>query len=185
MPDPYQTIGANWKTEFEKYMISKTYYEVSASIGYASSYPTLAVIQHTYGSLTAFITGIPIPETHPKSITKRKEMLSSMDEIGLILFGNVKDPRVIASMNKYGIKTRIVRHGIGYISLLDNLPVLVNKMRDILVEAGTFTTSVGLRLQIPDKQILGLQRILDEEGFEDLVLDGEKKEEKDGSKVKA
>ena len=60
------------------------------------------------------------------------------------------------------------RAGIKIVTTIHNLPNLIKALRDVLIDAGNFSTSKGLRVTLSQKKKIGMMRILEEEGIEDL-----------------
>jgi len=164
-----EIIGAYWKREYEKYLVSEKYSDASAAIGTCSAYPFIGNIQEAYGLIVDFVSQIPIPEKF-ESTTTRQKMLDDLDEISLVLYGDISNQLVKEKVSELGLTIKRIRIGVKMIPTLENLPILIKKLRDILIKAGEFATLAGLRITIPVKKGTGIKRLLEEEGFTDLDL---------------
>lgn len=163
------TIAASWKQEFEKYKVSKKYFSATQSVGIASSNPTIENARICYGRVIDFVSSLPLPTAkRSKASGERKKILNKLDDMSLVLYGNLKNENVQKLMRKHEIIVFPVRVGIKMVSVMQNIPNLIKELRSILIEAGEFATSAGLRITLPYKKEFGRNRLLKEEGFKDL-----------------
>jgi hypothetical protein len=160
-------IGEDWKREYEKIILSRKYAEASSAIGSCFAQPTIENVKIAYGATVDFVTAIPIPEQDNLK-GRRTGFLNDLDEIGLIVHGNYDQENVKELLKEYGLMISKVKQGVRTYDVLQNLPELVKKIRNILIEAGEFATSAGLRITLAKKQSEGMMKIMEEEGFDDL-----------------
>jgi len=155
----------DWKKEYEKIILSQKYAKASTLIGQFFASPTMDNLKLAFGAIQDYITAIPLPmETN--DIT-RKTFINRLDEIGIIIFGS--DGKVVDEIcKKYNIIRSKARVGMNIATTIQNLPDLGRILRNILIDAGEYTTSKGLRVTLFQKKNIGIKRILEEEGFEDL-----------------
>lgn len=164
----YDLISEDWRKDYEKIILSRKYSRASTSIGVCSSMPTIENVKTAYGYIMDFVTFIPIP-SQEKLISQRKTFIDDLDKIGLVLFGkDCKEKRDL--MKKYGVTVNSTRRGVRIVPSLQNLPNLIKALRDILLSAGEFATSAGLRIGLATPRKFGKERILEEEGFKDLEI---------------
>jgi len=161
--EKFSLISPDWKKEFDKYMLTKKYSEATAQIGLCASEPTLENIKIAYGMVTDFISYIPTAGGKAKEI--QDDLLRRLDEIGLIIHSN---PATIPQelLDNYGLILAEEREGLRIVKTLQNLPNLVIALRDLLIDAGNFAVSLGLRITLAQERKFGLRRILEEEGID-------------------
>jgi hypothetical protein len=120
-----------------------------------------------------YVASLPLPENKHKD---REEYFKTLDEIDLILFGRRKDDQkqeiqeIKDLEEKYKVFTVKAREGVKMVDSLQNLPNLIIKLREILIKAGEFATSSGLRVSLARPRVFGKERLLNEEHFDDLEL---------------
>jgi len=169
MPRRFEFIAEDWRKEYEKLVLTRKYSRASSLIGYALSFPDLLNIKLAFAAVVDFVSDIPIPE-NSKHKEERDNFLKELDEIGLILYGNYEREDVKKLLEKYGLFVKRVRDGVKLVPQLQNLPLLAIKLREILVKAGDFATSRGLRITLAKPVKRGARRILEEEGLEDIEV---------------
>lgn len=164
----YGMVAEDWKKEYEKVLLSRKYSRASSMIGICSSEPVIENIKRAYGFIVDFVTSIPIPvaKGKRKKSNPRKEFLGRLDEIGFILFGSKRSARRKKLMSKYGVTDIKTRRGVKMVSSLSNLPNLIKELREILIDAGEYATTIGLRITLAATKKYGLPRLLEEEGME-------------------
>jgi hypothetical protein len=167
---PTKMISEDWKKEYEKILLTRKYAIACNYIGIASATPTLENVKNAYGSVIDYLTAMPLPEQFDKTKDKRKGLNARLDEIGLLLFG-VENDTVKALEIKYEVVRRKAKEGGRFITSLDNLPNLIKSLRNILIEAGEYATSCGLRVTLAEERVYGEKRLLEEEEFEDWGID--------------
>jgi len=159
-------FAEDWKKEYEKILLSRKYSRACSVIGMASTNPTIENVKQCYGFVLDFITNLPIPLNSEKSGKIRKNLLNRLDEISLILYGKNSEKKK-ELMKKYNVSEIRVRRGIKRVASLGNIPNLIKELRDILIEAGGFAVSSGLRITLATPQPRGIDKILKEEGFKE------------------
>jgi len=157
----------DWKKEFEKVILTKKYARASSVIGLASSEPNLLNLKMAYGNVLDYVTAIPVSQDLDR-VAIRKGFIDKLDKIGLILNGSTTNELTLNAMRDYKVFLSPERDGVRTIQALQNLPTLVNAIRDILIEAGEFSTQIGMRVSLSKKRKYGKERLLEEEEFEDL-----------------
>lgn len=164
MPRKDEMLFEDWKKEYEKILLSKKYSEASAIIGECYRNPTIESVKRAYASVMDYVTSIPLPINEEKT---RKKFLKPLDEISQIIYG-VDSPEVNKLCQKYKVVRKPERVGIKIVKTIHNLPNLIKALRDVLIQAGDFSTSKGLRVTLSQKKKIGMERILEEEGIDDL-----------------
>ena len=165
---PTELMTEDWKKEFEKIILTKKYAKASSIIGIASSTPDIFNVRMAYGHVIDYVTAIPLPQDDNK-INVRKGLLDELDKIGLILNGSDTETTKQAEKS-LGVFRARVRDGLKMVDQLQELPKIVNNLRDILIKAGEFATSSGLRVSLSKKRKYGHDRLLEEENFDDLEV---------------
>jgi len=172
--------GEDWKREYEKVILSRKYGSATSALGVCYSMPTIDNVKNAFGLVMDFITALPIPVSQEESKTKRKGFLADLDKINKVLFGNYDNEEVKMLLKEFNVSIAKVKQGVRMVDNLQDLQNIVVKIRDVLIEAGDFATSAGLRITLSKAKLLGMDRILEEEGFDDLDL-GEEEKKEDGT----
>ena len=159
-----EMLFEDWKKEYEKILLSKKYSEASAIIGECYRNPNIENVKKAYASVVDYVTSIPLPINEEKN---RKQFLNPLDEIAKIIYGT-DSPEVEKLCEKYQVIRRPERVGIKIVKTIHNLPNLITALRNILIKAGDFSTSKGLRVTLSQKKKIGMMRILEEEGIDEL-----------------
>lgn len=152
--------------EFEKFLLSRKYFEASKEIGFASAYPTIENISRAYGMVVDYITSIPVSQID-KVLKKRNELLADLSEVSLILHGKKENKEVKTAMDKLHIGFIRMRKGMSFVDTLTELPNLVKQLQTILIEAGDNAVIWGLRIPVSELKSKGMDKLLEEEGFAD------------------
>ncbi|RKZ28635.1 hypothetical protein DRQ26_00680 [bacterium] len=155
-------IYEDWKKEYEKFVLTKKYSEATSAVGRCFANPSIENIKIAYGLVQDYVSSIPLPMNNKGE--KRKEFLGKLDEIALILYGTESD-EVKKICEKYKVKRGKIRNGISVVDTIIDAPNLIIAIRDLLIEAGEYATSLGLRVTMSPERKFGLKRILEEEGF--------------------
>lgn len=160
-------VSEDWKTkEPEKVMLSRKYQNVSNMIGLAFANPTEQNAKAAYGATVEFITSIPIGERKDVQ-AKRDKFKKDLRKIGVALYGNRKDPLVLKAIEDIGATLVSERDMIyGYKKTLGNIPLILEKIQDILIKASDFTVSCGLRISLSERKTTGMNKLDEEEGYE-------------------
>jgi len=164
---PDDLIAEDWKREYEKIILSRKYAAASTLIGVCLANPEEQAVKAAFGAVVDFVTSIPIGEEEKKQ-EKRDGFLVSLDEIEVVLYGNPELENVRLLSKKYGVMSRPERSGVRKVSRIQNLPELVKQIRTILVQAGDFATSAGLRILLAKHRKFGMEKIMEEEGVKGL-----------------
>lgn len=156
-------VSEAWKTkEYEKYVLSKKYHHAADYLGHAYSDPTIENIKITYGVINDYICSIPLK----KELTEnRDEFLKEMDNIGLVLHGNLSTKEVQNAILKYKLTIVTERKQAKAFHKISNLPMLLNPLRGVLLAAGDFAVQCGLRISLSKNKKKGMEKMLDEEGL--------------------
>lgn len=168
--DEQDIIGAYWKQEYEKMLLSKKYFIASEIVGNAMSDPSMDNIKIAYGMIADFIMQIPIPENKENIKSKRKALLDKLDKLSTAIFGDLSNPAVRNELNDMNIEVSLTRKGLRRIYIISNTIKIATYLRDILIEAGEFATTLGLRITIPIETEGGIEKLLKEEGFDNLEV---------------
>lgn len=162
-------LSEDWKKEYEKFLLTRKYSEASRWIGICYANPTIDNLKTAFGLVVDYVISIPL--TNDEKLTKeRKDLLNKLDEIEKILYGTESE-EVQKLYEEYKIIPIKVKKGVKIVTELGNLPNLVTALRDVLVKAGEFATSIGLRVTLASERKFGLKRILEEEGFDTEELE--------------
>lgn len=166
-------ISEDWRREYEKIILSKKYSRACTAVAFALANPNIDNVKIAFGSVSDYINSLPLPIDKHK---ERDEFIKKLDEINLIIYGCRKDENgkkikeIEELEKKYKVFTIKAREGVKMIDTLQNLPNLIIELRGILIEAGEFATSSGLRVSLARPREFGKDRLLKEENFEDLDL---------------
>lgn len=157
-------VTEDWKREYEKIILSRKFATASALLGLAFSNPTEFTIKQALGASYDCVQNMPIGENKDHQ-DRRDDMLKELDEIEIVIFGK-PDSKATADMKKkYGIETKMERRGVKMVPVIQNFPEVLKHLRSVLVKAGDFATSIGLRVTLPKEHRYGMERLLEEEGF--------------------
>ncbi len=157
-------VSEAWKTkEYEKYVLSKKYHTATDHLGLAYSNPTMENIKTLYGIINDYVCSIPLKQELKE---KRDKFLTDLDQIGLVLHGNLENKEVRAAVLKYKLTITTERKQSREYEQISNLPVLLSELRTILVEAGDYAVQCGLRISLSKNKKKGMEKMLDEEGLE-------------------
>lgn len=162
-------VTEDWRREYEKVILSRKYSAASTLISMCFASPSDTNAKMAFGAIVDFVTSMPIGEDKKNQDT-RDGFLSDLDEIELALYGNPELQDVQNVLKKYNLIIGSERMGVKRVTRIQNLPELAKRMREVLLKAGDFATSAGLRIMLAKRKKFGMDKILDEENIKDLEL---------------
>lgn len=157
----------DWRKEYEKVKLSQKYSKASTQLSKCYAQPTLQSIKKAYARVMDYIMSMPLPLSKQDD---RDDWTDDLDDIKYILYGADKDKKK-RKARELGVQIKKKRRGMKYVDVPVNLPMLADKLREVLDEAGSYATSQGLRVRISRKSEVGMKKILDQEGMGKDVLD--------------
>lgn len=161
--DETDLVSEAWKTkEYEKYVLSKKYHHATDHLGIAYTNPTMENIKTIYGITNDYVCSIPLKAELKET---RDKFLEELDQIGLVLHGNLDTKEVQAAVLKYKLTITTERKQSRSYKQISNLPALLSALRNILVGAGDYALQCGLRISLSKKKKKGMEKMLDEEGL--------------------
>ncbi len=168
------TVSEGWKKEYEKFLLSQKYSKVCTLLGQALTEPTLQNAKTAYGTVTDYVCSIPISVLlHSETQKTRDELVASLDKIGVALYGDLRNQEVLTTVASMGLGLVCVRTGVQNELRITNIPKVIIETRNILIAAGDFAVTCGLRVSVSERKKRGKDKLLEEEGFENDSLDNE------------
>ena len=168
--DELRFITEDWRKEYEKFLLSKKYDRTTTIVAYALANPTIENIKRACAAVNDYISMIPIGNDDELK-QERKALLDRVDKIYTVLYGDYSNPEVLKLIKEFGLSLVETRKGVQRTFELVDLPKLAIKLRDVLTDAGDFAMSLGLRVTHAIERKIGIQKVLEEEGFEDLEVE--------------
>lgn len=169
--DRKEMIGEDWKKEYEKVILSRKYFYASTTVSDFFINPNENTVKMAFASVMDFVVSMPVSAN--KTLKENRDKFKDeLDDIGLVLLGDPSFSNVTKLYKKYGIIVRKVREGVRIRNMLTNLPELGKSIRNILIECGDFATQSGLRITLAKPKDYGMEKIENEEGMENLNIDG-------------
>lgn len=158
-------VTEDWKKEPEKILLSRKYHETSSILGRTIYNPTIENIRYAQGAISDYVMSIPVGSYKTKKQEERNKILLELKQIGIVLYGNPSNPEVTKLYKDYGVTRKLQRKGSSIIYKLTELPQLANHLSEILVKAGDFAVTIGLRITLPQTTKQGMDKLIEEEGI--------------------
>ena len=164
-----EELGVDWKKEYEKLVLTRKYAEACTLVGKLFTMPSETLFRLALGAVLDYVLSIPTT-FNDRYYSKKRELLEKLDKLEKIFTTDPLSEDFRDIKKEYKIEVVPVRQSGRIVYKITNILPLAMELRGILNEAGTLATEAGLRITISPKRKYGMQRILEEEGFENLEI---------------
>lgn len=175
MSDNKGMIAEDWKKEYEKVILTQKLDETNRIIRATLTNTTRQNIILSASALLDYLASLPLGDKKEQQ-EQRGKIRDEILEIYQTVTGDPRHTITKKLYKKYGLVVRSIRDtspgGNPHIlkPTIQNMQTLAIKLNYLSSQTGDFSQSLGMRVTFSTKEKKGYNKVIEEEGFDDLDI---------------